>query len=395
LYGGALMDHSSILGDGRARPSQGLLVAVGLIGVVVSVGAATGGFLTRFAEIGFIEYSWGDTLRYAAIFALVGGMLALCQHEVGVPIVIGACVAVVAVVGTVLAGLHLKVSRLTDEYPVRGVLFVGVGVVGLLGIVLGLASLRGRANAGFSVPVALLSVISLGMTAALLHLDKTRHAEQMRPFIGFVFIALLSVVCSFTGRYGVFAASVASASIVAMFIDSLDFGDFRQPAAAGDVTALALIVTLGAAAVAAVSRREQESREVANNWDAQFAKPTPVAATSSAWVRDAPKVPVTADVAAQRATGGTPVGSMPTSAFANTADQLLSGHPLIAPYEPTTAMPVQNSRSVEADAVETGAVSTVGQWAGDPYHRHQFRYWDGARWTEHVQNDGVAAIDPV
>jgi hypothetical protein len=133
LYGGALMDLSSIPGDGRARPSQGLLVAVGVIGVVVSIGAATGGFLTRFADIGFIEYSWGNTLRYAAVFALVGGMLALCQHEVGVPIVIGACVAVVAVVGTVLAGLHLKVSRLTDEYPVRGVLFVGVGVVGVLG----------------------------------------------------------------------------------------------------------------------------------------------------------------------------------------------------------------------------------------------------------------------
>ena len=229
------MDHSSIASDGHTRPSQGLLVVVGLTGVAVAIGDATAGFLTRFADVGLIEYSWGNTLRYAAIFALVGGMLALCQHEVGVPIVIGACVSTVAVVGTVLAGLHLKVSRLTEDFPVRGVLFVAAGVIAVLGIVVGLAASRGRANAGFSVPVALLSVISLGMTAALLHLDKVRHAEQVRPFIGFVFIALLSIVCSFTGRYGVFAASVAAASLVSMFIDSLEFGDFREPAAAGDV----------------------------------------------------------------------------------------------------------------------------------------------------------------
>lgn len=377
-------------GDGHARPSQGLLVAVGLIGVVVAIGDATAGFLDRFGQVGLIEYSWGNTLRYAAIFALVGGMLALCQHEVGVPIVIGASVSTVAVVGTVLAGLHLKVSRLTDDYPVRGVLFVVAGVVGVLGIVIGLAALRGRANAGFGAPVALLSVISLGMTAALLHLDKVRHAPQVRPFIGFVFIAVLSIVCSFTGRYGVFAASVVAASTVSLFIDSLEFGEFREPAAAGDVVALALIVALGAAGVAAASRREREALERERGWDEQFVAPAAPAQLGAAWVRDAARAPVTADVAVQGPTGGTPVAAMPTNTFANTADQLLSGHPLIAPYEPTTAMPVQRE-----EEVDTGAVSTVGQWAADPYNRHQFRYWDGARWTQHVQNDGVAAIDPV
>lgn len=35
------------------------------------------------------------------------------------------------------------------------------------------------------------------------------------------------------------------------------------------------------------------------------------------------------------------------------------------------------------------------QWAPDPHGRHQHRYWDGVRWTEHVANDGVAAVDPV
>ncbi|EPD83634.1 hypothetical protein HMPREF1529_03016 [Microbacterium sp. oral taxon 186 str. F0373] len=35
------------------------------------------------------------------------------------------------------------------------------------------------------------------------------------------------------------------------------------------------------------------------------------------------------------------------------------------------------------------------QWATDPHGRHQHRWWDGARWTEHVSNDGVVTADPI
>ncbi|MCE4025007.1 DUF2510 domain-containing protein [Microbacterium sp. Au-Mic1] len=35
------------------------------------------------------------------------------------------------------------------------------------------------------------------------------------------------------------------------------------------------------------------------------------------------------------------------------------------------------------------------QWATDPHGRHQHRWWDGTRWTEHVSNDGVVSSDPV
>jgi uncharacterized RDD family membrane protein YckC len=34
-------------------------------------------------------------------------------------------------------------------------------------------------------------------------------------------------------------------------------------------------------------------------------------------------------------------------------------------------------------------------WWPDPTGRHQARYWDGARWSEHVANDGIGATDPV
>lgn len=34
-------------------------------------------------------------------------------------------------------------------------------------------------------------------------------------------------------------------------------------------------------------------------------------------------------------------------------------------------------------------------WHPDPTGRHQFRYWDGSTWTEHVANNGMTATDPL
>lgn len=34
-------------------------------------------------------------------------------------------------------------------------------------------------------------------------------------------------------------------------------------------------------------------------------------------------------------------------------------------------------------------------WHPDPTGRHQFRYWDGSTWTEHVANNGVTSTDPL
>lgn len=34
-------------------------------------------------------------------------------------------------------------------------------------------------------------------------------------------------------------------------------------------------------------------------------------------------------------------------------------------------------------------------WLPDPRRRHEFRYWDGTNWTEHVSDAGLAGIDPV
>jgi uncharacterized RDD family membrane protein YckC len=34
------------------------------------------------------------------------------------------------------------------------------------------------------------------------------------------------------------------------------------------------------------------------------------------------------------------------------------------------------------------------RWAADPLGRHQYRYWDGAQWTEHVADNGMNGTDP-
>ena len=38
-------------------------------------------------------------------------------------------------------------------------------------------------------------------------------------------------------------------------------------------------------------------------------------------------------------------------------------------------------------------VSQPADWYPDPSGRHEHRYWDGAAWTDHVSDAGVASTD--
>jgi uncharacterized protein YxjI len=40
-------------------------------------------------------------------------------------------------------------------------------------------------------------------------------------------------------------------------------------------------------------------------------------------------------------------------------------------------------------------MNTEAAWLADPTHRHQLRYWDGTRWTEHVSDQGNTSLDPI
>jgi hypothetical protein len=56
--------------------------------------------------------------------------------------------------------------------------------------------------------------------------------------------------------------------------------------------------------------------------------------------------------------------------------------------------PSQPQRVVAAPAPAPKPTVPSG-WKADPTGRHQFRYWDGFKWTENVADSGVQSTDPV
>ena len=470
-----MMDYSPPPSVGPPQNTPGVLVVVGLAGITAAIGAAASGFLVELSRNGVVEYAWGDTLRFAAVFAFAGGVLAMFQHELGIPVVVGALATIVAVVGSVLAGLHFKTAPILDPFPGRGLLFIGAGFVGVLGLIVGLVGLRGSGPAAFGIPVALLSLVSLAATAGVLRLDAVHHAQQLRPFGGYALIALVCIVCSFAGRFGMLAAVVAASTIVPTFIDSIEFGaDDRRWVAVIDVVALSAITVIGIGAVAVVSRR---ALAYGAGWEnhpglepstyptspvpltsvtaMQFAPApapafgaSPYAAVPDVFIQPAtyqlptyqpvtyqpvtyqpapaqsatyqpptyqPPIPVAPTALAQPAASDpvepavsaptihlprlqpivqpgmdepVPVGSVPVAEPVRVAEPVA---------EPTSIFARISGAGLGLDpvALPTSAVSTIGQWASDPYGHHDLRYWDGRQWTEHVQTAGENAIDPV
>jgi hypothetical protein len=53
------------------------------------------------------------------------------------------------------------------------------------------------------------------------------------------------------------------------------------------------------------------------------------------------------------------------------------------------------ARAGSASTVASHQGSVPPGWYPDPMKRHESRYWDGARWTEHVSNAGVTAREHV
>lgn len=59
---------------------------------------------------------------------------------------------------------------------------------------------------------------------------------------------------------------------------------------------------------------------------------------------------------------------------------------------------VQNatqSGQAAAGVSPTSSASVSAQWYGDPSGRHEYRYWDGASWTDYVADKGEMRTDPL
>ena len=60
---------------------------------------------------------------------------------------------------------------------------------------------------------------------------------------------------------------------------------------------------------------------------------------------------------------------------------------------PARARPAPAPAPPPPVAAPTAAPGAPG-WAADPYGRHQWRYWDGNRWTDQVADGSTQSIDP-
>jgi hypothetical protein len=92
---------------------------------------------------------------------------------------------------------------------------------------------------------------------------------------------------------------------------------------------------------------------------------------------------------------GSPAAGAPPAPW--TPQAQWSPQPPATPPAPGTAQPWQagpGPTPAVGSAASVGANPPPG-WHPDPVARHDHRYWDGDRWTEHVVSAGTPAVDPI
>jgi uncharacterized protein DUF2510 len=62
---------------------------------------------------------------------------------------------------------------------------------------------------------------------------------------------------------------------------------------------------------------------------------------------------------------------------------------------PTATAPTAATPTATAPTAPAAAGPGSAGWAADPYGRHQWRYWDGTRWTDQVADGSTQRTDPV
>jgi hypothetical protein len=62
---------------------------------------------------------------------------------------------------------------------------------------------------------------------------------------------------------------------------------------------------------------------------------------------------------------------------------------------PTAPEPAASTTEPNATAEPAAPAEPPADWYADPAGHHQFRYWDGSAWTDHVADNGQASVDPL
>lgn len=121
----------------------------------------------------------------------------------------------------------------------------------------------------------------------------------------------------------------------------------------------------------------------------------------------APQLPVAQQPAAQQPFGQQPQTVAPqqpqpqqpqhppTPKYPGSITTVISTLPPIPVPTPEPTPAASAAAPAASSPVAAAAEASPSAWHPDPTGRHQQRYWDGTRWTEHVSDDGNTSSDPI
>jgi hypothetical protein len=337
----------------RLRGATRNLVPAGLLALITGA----------LGSIAFaIDWENADGYEKTAIFIaiaalLIGGVLALMKRPVGAPLAVGGTTLFIGSAAS-LIGANINFHGLLDATEAK--LVVAAGAVGLVTAIVGLAGLGGRANATLGVVIAVLAFVPVIAIGALVHIDDLRAASINAVVAGAVIVAIITAVAGLRGTYGALAAVIAAGSQIPTWVQTVKLVDDRKPAGVAALVATSAITALGVVAALLAGQRDAAAAEALERTDTSTAAIDPIAAVA-------------------------PFGDRVGAPLAGASHVARSGQPIVAPPVPP----------ISAPAVPVPPVTASGRWAPDPYGRFQVRYWNGTKWTEHVSNDGVTALDPM
>lgn len=71
------------------------------------------------------------------------------------------------------------------------------------------------------------------------------------------------------------------------------------------------------------------------------------------------------------------------------------GHTEAAQFKATVLSLLSGAMPAPAVPPLAAAPTPPPAWMPDPSRSHEYRWWDGARWTEHVSDQGIQSLDAI
>ncbi len=347
----------------RGVKKPGIEIAAGIL-AVASGSLAAVPFVKNFdladtnAKISFI---------ISITAAVVGGVLTIVRIAIGPPLAAG------GVAWFVGAGIPLAVSRI--DFPAAfttadSKFVLAAAGTGLVAFGVCASLFLGKATSSLGGVIAVLALVSVGCTAAIIHVEDNHGWSAVGVLGGGFVVAIMIIIGGLKGRWGAIAALVSAGVQVPGWLDlAIDNDDRRAASIAGLVAVIGIVILATIAIVLAAT----------TSADVGYGKGPQHAVVSS--VVNPMVQPHAIPVGGLQPRVGAALLPVNVAAVASAAGPPPPGH------------------SGAEMGVDAGAVATIAevrpQWATDPYSRYQVRYFDGTRWTEHVSTNGVTALDPV